>query len=275
MAETLRTNILARQDAQALLAEQAQELKRAHDELLQLVFVSSHDLQTPIRAVVSYAQLLARRYRNKLDAKGTEYLHYAVDGMLRMQELVNDLLVYLQIRAGDREPQPTDCNAVFQDAMSRLLLDVERLQARVTCDLLPVVAADRTQITALFAHLLDNALKFRRDVPPEVHVSATKRRGEWLFSVSDNGIGIESAMYERIFGIFQRLHPPDRYPGTGIGLALAKRIVERHGGRIWLDSTPGVGTTFYFTLLERPSWTEPTGVNGALPTIGKGTFEHG
>lgn len=250
---------------------QLEELERSNAELEQFAYVASHDLQEPLRMVASYTQLLARRYKGQLDADADEFIAYAVDGAERMQKMVNDLLAYSRVGTRGKEFAPVDCEAVLERVLVDLQMMVEDTQATVTHDPLPTVMADDVQLEQLFRNLISNAIKFRSQKPPRVHISAQLRRDgkestskseirnaglspskdpkpEWLFSVRDNGIGIEPQYADRIFVIFQRLHNREKYSGTGIGLAIAKRIVERHGGRIWVESQPGEGTTFYFTI---------------------------
>src|SRR5262249_5648989 len=188
------------------------------------------------------------RYRSKLDQDADEFIGYAVDGVTRMQNLINDLLAYSRVRTKGKEFQPTDCEAVLANTMVDLRAAIEESGAVVSHDRLPTVAADASQMAQIFQNLVGNAIKFRGERPPRVHVSAGQKSSEWLFSVRDNGIGIESEYGSRIFLIFQRLHSRADYPGTGIGLAICKRIVERHGGRIWVESQPGQGATFFFTI---------------------------
>jgi light-regulated signal transduction histidine kinase (bacteriophytochrome) len=198
--------------------------------------------------VASYTQLLARRYKGKLDADADEFIGYAVDGALRMQRLINDLLAYSRVGTRGKPFEPTNCNDVFNHAVANLRAAIEENGAVVTHDRLPTVMADFTQMVQLFQNLIGNAIKFHSDRRPEVHVAARQNDAKWLFSVRDNGIGIAPEHYERIFVIFQRLHGRGEYPGTGIGLAICKRIVERHKGRIWIESEVGKGSTFYFTI---------------------------
>ena len=197
--------------------------------------------------VASYVQLLARRYKGKLDADADEFIRYAVDGATRMQELINDLLAYSRVgRAGER--RPVDAGEVFAEALARLELAVGRAGATVTAGPLPRVVAEPTELLQVFQNLVSNALKFRRDEAPRVRVSAARSGSEWVIAVADNGMGIEPGYFDRVFVVFQRLHAPGAYPGTGIGLAICKKVVERHGGRIWVESVPGRGSTFFFSL---------------------------
>ena len=228
-----------------------EDLKRSNEELQQFAYVASHDLQEPLRMVASYVELLARRYQGRLDADADEFIGYAVDGATRMQALINGLLAYARVGTRGTPFEPADCGAVVDRAIVNLEITIRESGAAVTRDALPTVMADATQLTQVFQNLIGNAIKFRGEKRPEVHVTAERRDGEWRFAVRDAGIGIEPEFGERIFGVFVRLHARSEYPGTGIGLAICKRIVERHGGRIWAESTPGAGSTFYFTLSER------------------------
>jgi two-component system, chemotaxis family, sensor kinase Cph1 len=235
------------------LAALVEELRRSNTELEQFAYVASHDLQEPLRMVASYTQLLARRYEGKLDADADEFIGYAVDGANRMQRLINDLLTYSRVgtRGGDLEP--TDSREVFEAARANLRRAIEEAGARVALEgELPTVMGDHTQLVQLFQNLLANAIKFKGEgEAPEVRVGAQRLSSsgvEWHFWVADNGIGMDARYTERIFRIFQRLHAKEEYGGTGIGLAVCKKIVERHGGRIWVDSEVGEGTTFHFTL---------------------------
>ena len=225
-----------------------EELARSNAELQSFAYVASHDLQEPLRMVASYLQLLERRYSGKLDDDADEFINYAVDGATRMQRLINDLLTYSRVSTRGKEFELINCETVLDHTLSNLKIAIEESEAIVTHDPLPTVMADDIQLGQLLQNLTANAIKFRNEKAPHVHISAEQKKGEWIFSVQDNGIGIDPDYKERIFVIFQRLHGMKDYPGTGIGLAVCKRIVERHGGRIWVDSQPGDGCTFYFTI---------------------------
>jgi PAS domain S-box-containing protein len=247
-------NITDRVMAEMALKERTEALERSNKELVEFAYIASHDLQEPLRMVSSFTQLLARRYTGKLDSTANEFIQFAVDGAKRMQRLLNDLLTYSRVTTKARPLEPTEANTVLQQALENLHMAIDEANASIRQDPLPRVMADETQFIQLFQNLLGNALKFRRDEPLHIHVSARRDDGHWLFSIQDNGIGIPPESTERVFQIFQRAHSNGNYPGTGIGLAICKKIVERHGGRIWLESQVGSGTTFYFTLpAEDPS----------------------
>ena len=241
-------DITDRKRAEDTLAEQARELARSNAELEQFAYVASHDLQEPLRMVTSYVQLLERRYKGRLDEDADEFIAYAVDGASRMQVLINDLLTYSRVGTQDVSPEPTDCEEVVRAVTANLRPLIDETGAEVKTEGLPTVECDGTQVAQLLQNLIGNALKFRGDETPRVHVGAAPRGDEWLFTVRDNGIGIDPRYSSRIFEIFQRLHGRGRYPGTGIGLAICKKIVERHGGRIWVESESGGGSAFCFTL---------------------------
>jgi signal transduction histidine kinase len=249
--QQLQNEVQTRKKTERELRGYTAELKRSNAELEQFAYVASHDLQEPLRMVASFTQLLASRYEGRLDPDADEFIHYAVDGANRMQRLINDLLAYSRVGTGALSVELTDCNTALAEARINLKLAIEDAHALLTQDELPTVMANSRQLTQLFQNLIGNALKFHRESLPSVHISAKKNVGEWIFSVRDNGIGIDPHYKERIFGIFQRLHGRDEYPGTGIGLAICKKIVERHGGRIWVESEPGKGSVFYFAIPER------------------------
>lgn len=230
------------------LQKQSSELARSNQELEHFAYVASHDLQEPLRMITGYTSLLAKRYRGKLDADADEFIDFAVDGAKRMQGMLNALLNYSRVGTKGKEFMPTDCEAVIESTLASLRMAIDENGAVVTHDPLPMVMGDASQLAQLFQNLISNAIKFRNEKPPVIHVSHKREGKEWLFSVKDNGIGIDPKDTQRIFGLFQRLHTRGEYPGMGIGLAVCKRIVERHGGRIWVESESGKGTAFYFTL---------------------------
>jgi PAS domain S-box-containing protein len=242
-------DITERRKTEEDMARLLSELQRSNKELEQFAYIASHDLQEPLRMIASYVQLLEQKYKGRLDEKADKYIYFAVDGALRMQNLIEALLAYSRVTTRGAPFDPVDTNLVFTHVVVNLSAVIKENHATVTKDPLPTVRGDEAQLAQLFQNLIGNAIKFRKpDTPPLVHVSAKKARKQWLFSVRDNGIGMEAKYFDRIFQIFQRLHTHAEYPGTGIGLAICKRIVERHGGRIWLESAPGEGTTFFFTL---------------------------
>jgi PAS domain S-box-containing protein len=244
----LVTDITERKRAEEQLQRTLAELERSNQELEQFAYVASHDLQEPLRMVSSYTRLLAQRYQDRLDQDARDFIGFAVDGATRMQRLIQDLLAYSRVSTRGAEPTLTESGAALGAALQNLQAAIRESAAVVTHDALPAVLADAPQLTQLFQNLVGNALKFRGEAPPRVHVAAALQDEAWVFSVTDNGIGIDPQYFDQIFGIFKRLHPGHRYPGTGIGLALCQRIVERHGGRIWVESAPGLGSTFSFTL---------------------------
>ena len=228
------------------------ELKRSNDELQQFAYVASHDLQEPLRMVSSYVQLLERRYKGRLDPDADDFIAYAVDGANRMHKLINALLEYSRVGTKGREFSLVNSEDVLNTALKNLEIALKESGAEVTHDGLPQVTVDEVQFVQLFQNLISNAVKFRNKEKPRIHISAEKKGNEWVFSVKDNGIGIEKEYFDRIFVIFQRLHGRSEYEGTGIGLSVCKRIVERHGGRIWVESALKKGTTFYFSVPALP-----------------------
>jgi len=237
-----------RHQAEETLRQQAEELERSNRELEQFAYVASHDLQEPLRIVSSYVQLLARRYQGKLDQDADEFIGFAVEGANRMKSLITDLLAYSRVGTRGKELAPVEMEDALERATRNLRLAIQDSGAIIAHDDLPVVLADQVQMTQLLQNLIGNAIKFRGSKAPRIHVGVRRRDERWLFFVRDNGIGIDPQYAERIFVIFQRLHNRDEYPGTGIGLAICRKIVERHGGEIWVESKPGNGATFYFTL---------------------------
>jgi len=238
------------QHRQALIETKkiSEELARSNKELQQFAYIASHDLQEPLRMVASYTQLLERRYKNKLDSDAKEFIQFAVDGAIKMKNLIDDLLTYSRVGARDTRFEPTDCSSPLGRAIDNLSVVIDENHAIITNDELPTVMVDALQITQLFQNLISNALKFRSKQPPRIHISAKQKGNEWIFSVQDNGIGIAPQYKDKIFMIFQRLHSEKDYTGTGMGLAICKRIMEHHGGRIWVESDGARGSTFYFTI---------------------------
>ncbi len=251
------------QELEQRVAERTAELSRSNEELQQFAYVASHDLQEPLRMVSSYVQLLARRYQGQIDAGADEYIRFALEGSARMYELINALLDYSRIDKANSSFVRVDCGVALARALENLQLLMNESGAEVSRGELPVVRADETQIVQLFQNLVGNAIKFRGPDVPRVHIEARQDARDWVFSVRDNGIGIEPAYAGRIFQLFQRLHGRSEYPGTGIGLSICKKILERHRGRIWVESQPGKGSMFHFTLPQdlgasaRPPKTTP------------------
>jgi len=228
-----------------------EELKRSNEELQQFAYVSSHDLQEPLRTITSFTQLLERRYKDNLDSDADEFIEYIVEAAKRMQTLINDLLNYSRVATRGKEFELIDASKILETTISNLYAAIDENNAEINHENLPQIMADKRQMTQLFQNLIGNAIKFRKpEIPPKIHISAIENESkkEYTFSVQDNGIGIEKQYMERIFIIFQRLHTRDEYSGTGIGLAVSKKIVERHGGKIWVESEPNVRSTFYFTI---------------------------
>ena len=225
-----------------------EELRRSNQELEHFAYIASHDLQEPLRMVSSYTQLLAQRYKDKLDADADEFIHYVEDGVSRMRALINGLLVYSRVGTSGAAFELTDCEAAFDCALTNLQVAVDESGAVITHHPLPVVMADASQLTQVFQNLIGNAIKFCSQELPRIHVAAEPRGNEWLFSIRDNGIGIDPQYHDRIFDMSQRLHSRTEYPGSGIGLAICDKVLKRHGGRIWVESQTGKGATFYFTI---------------------------
>ena len=259
----LEKAIAEREVAGVELQRLNEKLTYSNRDLEQFAYVASHDLQEPLRAINSYAQLLERKYQGNLDAKADKYLGYIKEGVARMQQLINDLLEFSRVGTQGKALEPVESKAVLSQVLANLRIAIAETRTRVTHDPLPTVMGDEIQLIQLFQNLIGNAIKFRRfsglastEFPgsqsthesPQVQISVVQKESVWLFSVCDNGIGMEPEYFDRIFTIFQRLHSRVEYPGTGIGLAVCKKIIERHNGRIWVESELGVGTTFYFTL---------------------------
>ncbi|MDP1633922.1 MAG: ATP-binding protein [Gallionellaceae bacterium] len=234
--------------AQDELQQRTRELSRSNQELEQFAYVASHDLQEPLRMVASYTQLIAQRYRGKLDKDADEFIEFAVDGATRMQAIINDLLMLSRVGTHNAALTRVNTKQSLDKALANLRLVIAETGAEIVCDSLPAVDADGSQLTQLFQNLIGNALKFRGERTPQIRIGATQQDGAWQFHVRDNGIGIAPEHFGRIFLMFQRLHGKREYPGTGIGLTICKKIVERHGGRIWIESEQGKGTAFFFTI---------------------------
>jgi light-regulated signal transduction histidine kinase (bacteriophytochrome) len=235
------------------VAVHTRALQQANEELRQFAYVVSHDLNEPLRTVRSFLQLFVRRSHQKLDSEDREYITFAVEGVERMQQMLADLLAYTKAGGQEIVRTPVNCQELLARVIDDLHVAINECGATITHDSLPTVSGDATQLRQLFQNLVGNALKFRATVPPRVHISARPEVGHWRFAVRDNGIGVDPSQAERIFRVFQRLHTRKEHPGTGIGLAICQKIVTRHGGRIWVESTPGQGATFYFTIEEKNS----------------------
>jgi PAS domain S-box-containing protein len=244
-------DITERKESQEHLVKTVGELKRSNDELEHFAYVASHDLQEPLRMVASYTQLLAKRYQGRLDSDADEFINYAVDGCNRMQQLIRDLLTYSRAGTNSKAPSKISSEAALTDALTNLRPTIEESGAVVTHDALPAITTDDTQLTQVFQNLVGNAIKYRRAEVPRIHISAAINAGnEWIFSVRDNGLGIDPQYFEKIFVLFQRLHGREEFEGTGIGLAICKKMLERLGGRIWVESQPEKGSTFHFALSQ-------------------------
>lgn len=242
-------DITERKRSETLLQEKVLELQRSNEDLQQFAYVCSHDLQEPLRVISNYTQLLARRYKGKvLDQSADEFIEFVVDATKRMQELINDLLLYSRVQTKGQEFHETNCSTVVELAVANLKMAITETCAEVNCEPLPTVKGDSSQLLQLFQNLISNAIKFRSKATPVINIRAEESPNHWTISVADNGQGFDMKYASRIFIIFQRLHTKEMYPGSGIGLSVCKKIIERHGGRIWVESEPGIGTTFHFTL---------------------------
>lgn len=239
-------------DKEERLRKYSRELERKNEELQKFARLASHDLQEPLRMVASYTQLLQQKYASQLDAKAAEYVSFAVEGATRMQEMIHDLLEYSRIDTKGEPFIPTDLESVLQNSLASLGPAMEKSGAEITSGDMPTIKADPSQMKTLFENLISNAIKFRSQKKPLIQVRARRQEREWLFSVKDNGIGFDPRYARRVFDVFERLHRRGEYPGTGMGLAICKKIVERHGGQIWVESETGKGSTFYFTIPESP-----------------------
>lgn len=244
-------DITKRKKAESELKKALNDIKRSNEELQQFAYVASHDLQEPLRTIASFTQLLERRYKGKLDQDADEFMEYIVDAAVRMKQQINDLLGYSRVATAGKEFEKVDTNSILNQATANLKSAIDENNAEITHDPLPNVIGDRDQLSRVFQNLIGNAIKYRKpDEPPKIHISAHENKGnnEYVFSVSDNGIGIKKEYLDRIFIVFQRLHTKDEYKGTGIGLSVVKKVIERHGGYIWVESEYGKGSTFYFTI---------------------------
>ena len=239
------------QEANSQLILKAQQLSRSNAELEQFAYVASHDLQEPLRMIASYTQLILRRYGDRFDGDAREFMDFIVDGATRMKQLIEDLLAYSRVGTHGKAFRPTDSGAAVQKALANLRAAIESSNGTVTCDPLPTINADEFQLVQLFQNLIGNALKFKGAETPRVHISVNEQADTWTFGVKDNGIGIDGEYFDRIFMVFQRLHSRTDYPGTGIGLAICKKVVDRHGGRLWIESGVGSGSTFWFTVPKK------------------------
>jgi len=239
------------QEANGQLILKAQQLSRSNAELEQFAYVASHDLQEPLRMIASYTQLILRRYGDRFDGDAREFMDFIVDGATRMKQLIEDLLAYSRVGTHGKAFRPTDSGAAVQKALANLRAAIESSNGTVTCDPLPTINADEFQLVQLFQNLIGNALKFKGAETPRVHISVNEQADTWTFGVKDNGIGIDGEYFDRIFMVFQRLHSRTDYPGTGIGLAICKKVVDRHGGRLWIESGVGSGSTFWFTVPKK------------------------
>ncbi len=237
-----------RKQTEKALRRTTEDLIKSNKELESFAYVASHDLQEPLRKIASFCQLLQRRYAGRLDEQADQYIAFAVDGAKRMQELINDLLAFSRVGRIPRDAEEVSCTTVLEQATKNLATMIEQSGATIEADELPTVRAEVPLLTAVFQNLVSNAIKFRREDPPHIVVEAHRDGDFWEFSFTDNGIGVEPDYAERIFVIFQRLHGKAEYPGTGIGLAMSRKIIEYHGGRIWLDTEHRPGARFRFTL---------------------------
>ncbi len=252
LIEELEHEITERKKAEEDLRRLMKELKRSNEELEQFAYVASHHLQEPLRIIASFTQLLEQRYKDKIDDDANDYINFIVEGASRMQGLINDFLTFSRVGTRGKPIKTTDTNNVIRDVKDNLKKLIDESNALITNDPLPVVVADVAQLIQLFQNLISNAIKFHREgIAPKVHISGEEKKSKWIFSVADNGIGINQENFNRIFLIFQRLHKRNEYGGTGIGLAISKKIIQRHGGKIWVESNLNKGSTFYFSIVKR------------------------
>jgi len=227
------------------------DLRRSNEDLQQFAYVASHDLQEPLRAIVSFSQLLEDKYQDKLDKDGKDFIQFITDGAKKMNILIKDLLAYSRITTHAKPPQSTNLENILKDSLFNLQESIKESDAVITYDKMPILKVDKTQFMQLFQNIISNSVKFRRKEPPRVHIGVKESYNEWLFSIKDNGIGIESKYFDRLFNIFYRLHTKEEYPGTGIGLPICKKIVQRYGGEIWVESELGKGSIFFFTIPKK------------------------
>jgi PAS domain S-box-containing protein len=246
--QELQREVEERKRAEELMSLKAHELARSNADLEQFAYLVSHDLQEPLHVAAGFLKLLSRRYKGKLDPKAEEFIDAALESIQRMEQQIRDLLDYSRVTTRGKEFERVDVSAVVDQVLKDLSLAIQEKKAKITREPLPRVMGDPSQLARVFQNLIGNALKFSGDKPPRVHIGVEQAEGEWRFRVQDQGIGIDPKNFERIFLMFERLHSRSDYPGTGIGLAICKKIVERHGGRIWVESEPGQGATFYFSL---------------------------
>jgi light-regulated signal transduction histidine kinase (bacteriophytochrome) len=252
-ASKVARDMTEREQHQQALREANAALKRSNADLEQFAYSASHDLQEPLRMVATYTELLRKKFGQQLGERGDEYIRYAVEGALRMERLIKDLLAFTQASSLGQEPTEwVEANDVVDDVLANLATAIADSNATVTRDTLPAVRIHKFQLQQLFQNLIGNAIRYRGADPPRIHVGVGRSDGEWVFSVQDNGIGIDQQYKEQVFGIFKRLHSAAEYPGTGMGLAICQRIVQRAGGRIWVESELGRGSTFFFTLAAEP-----------------------
>ncbi|MFX1408664.1 MAG: ATP-binding protein [Promethearchaeota archaeon] len=230
------------------LNEIIQDLKRSNEDLQQFAYVASHDLQEPLRAIISFSQLLEDKFQDKLSKDGQEFLFFITDGAKKMNILIKDLLAYSRITTHAEPPRWYDLEDILKDALYNLSESIKESGATITYDKMPILKVDKTQFMQLFQNFISNAIKFRRDIPPIIHIGVEEQSNQWQFSIKDNGIGIDSKYFDRLYNIFYRLHTKEEYPGTGIGLPICKKIIQRYDGKIWVESEVGKGTTFYFTI---------------------------
>jgi len=252
LIEELGHEITERKKVEEDLRRLMKELKRSNEELEQFAYVASHDLQEPLRMIASFTQLLEQRYKDKIDEDANDFMTFIVEGVLRLQNMINDLLTFSRVGTSGKPFKETDTNIVFSNVKSYLKTMIEESNTMISIDPLPVVIGDEALLTQLFQNLISNAIKFHREgISPQVYISGIEKKNKWIFCVRDNGIGIEKDDIDRIFVIFQRLHKRNEYGGTGIGLAICKKIIQRHGGNIWVESEIGKGSTFHFSISKR------------------------